>query len=320
MNIQRDLKELQKNEKKSKIQKSKNLGKNFWNKEYSQTDSDKFSLSENPSEDLQKFTRWLGREYKDEYINKYTKFIDAGCGNGRNSIWLSETFGAKGIGYDLSEIAIKNANQKKLEKKLENNLNFFVQNLNQPIKAENNSHDLVLDMVASHVLRKEEREYFKNEVLRVLKSGGYYFLKSLPESYKRYSENVDAKGQVIKAFNPRRTARDYCSSLNIFGLDWELAYSAQYSTADLKNKLRYAWLPGFTNFFDEKFSKDHQLPQYLALDNTEKNILKRDLSLTDIRNLNLKEYSDFGFRCTAKPNQASQEKLDSFKTNPPILP
>jgi cyclopropane fatty-acyl-phospholipid synthase-like methyltransferase len=170
---------VQKNEKKSKIQKSKNLGKNFWNKEYSQTDSDKFSLSENPSEDLQKFTRWLGREYKDEYINKYTKFIDAGCGNGRNSIWLSETFGAKGIGYDLSEIAIKNANQKKLEKKLENNLNFFVQNLNQPIKAENNSHDLVLDMVASHVLRKEEREYFKNEVLRVLKSGGYYFLKSL---------------------------------------------------------------------------------------------------------------------------------------------
>ncbi|MBP7843207.1 MAG: hypothetical protein KA116_00180 [Proteobacteria bacterium] len=148
----------------------------------------------------------------------------------------------------------------------------------------------------------------------------YYFLKSLPESYKRYSEHLDAKGQVIKAFNPRRTARDYCSSLNIFGLDWELAYSAQYSSADLKNKLRYAWLPGFTNFFDEKFSKDHQIPEYLALDNTEKDILKRDLSLTDIRNLKLKEYSDFGFRCTAKPNQASQEKLDSFRTNPPILP
>jgi SAM-dependent methyltransferase len=162
--------------------KSKSMnqnGKNFWNKEYSEKDGNKFSLSDNSSEDLQKFTRWLKREYKDDFFNKHTVFLDAGCGNGRNSLWLSETFGSKGVGYDLSEIAIKSANQKKYEQKIENNLTFYVQNLNQPIKLENESQDVVLDMIASHVLRKDERVVFKNEVLRVLKSGGYYFLKSL---------------------------------------------------------------------------------------------------------------------------------------------
>ena len=37
----------------------------------------------------------------------------------------------------------------------------------------------MIDAIASHVLRYEERVAFKKEVLRVLSSGSYYFLKSL---------------------------------------------------------------------------------------------------------------------------------------------
>jgi SAM-dependent methyltransferase len=193
-----------------RIQKNKiQSAKNFWNNEYAKKDGDKFSLSTEASEDLQKFTRWLKREYKDEYINKWTKFIDAGCGNGRNSIWLAETFGAKGIGYDISENAIKEAKNAShfLPQEKSKNLTFFVQNINGKIKAEDNSQDLVLDMIASHVLRKEERIFFKSEVVRVLKSGGYYFLKSLLldddfHAKKMIKEDAGASGEENSYIHP----------------------------------------------------------------------------------------------------------------------
>jgi len=161
-----------------KIPKNFNNAKAFWDNEYSIYGGDKFTLSTEPSEDLVKFTRWLAREYKgQEPLNKETKFIDAGCGNGRNSFFLSENFGCTGLGYDISSKAIESANKKLKTKKLP--LKFIEQNLNHMIPVGDNSQDLVIDAIASHVLRKEERDFFKSEVLRVLSSGSYYFLKSL---------------------------------------------------------------------------------------------------------------------------------------------
>lgn len=160
----------------------------FWDNEYTEKKDeegnivygDKFSLSLTASEDLQKFTRFLEREYKGQQpINKTTKFVDAGCGNGRNSFFLAENFGAQGVGYDISPEAIKSANAKLKLLPSGINLKFLVQNLNEAIPVEDNSQDLVVDAVASHVLRKDEREFFKKEVVRVLTSGSYYFLKSL---------------------------------------------------------------------------------------------------------------------------------------------
>jgi len=176
-------------QKKAELEKQKSGKTNFksaeafWNKEYSQTGGEKFTLSTEASEDLQKFTRWLQREYRgQEPINKNSKFIDAGCGNGRNSFFLAENFWAQGIGYDISNVAIKEADKKLKNLKAQNkeiNLKFVVQNLNQAIPAPDNSQDFVIDAIASHVLKKDERDFFKSEVLRVLTTGSYYFLKSL---------------------------------------------------------------------------------------------------------------------------------------------
>lgn len=164
---------------------AKNNAKDFWDNEYSKG-GDNFSISTEPSEDLQKFVRWLERQYKgQEPINRNFEFIDAGCGNGRNAIYLAENFKAKGFGYDISPEAIKSANRavedinRRLPKGEQLDLNFFVQGLAEGITAEDNTVDLVIDAVASHVLRHNERIFFKNEVLRVLSSGSYYFLKSL---------------------------------------------------------------------------------------------------------------------------------------------
>lgn len=176
----------------------------FWDKEYSGAEKN-FSLSEEPSQDLQKFVRFLEREYKGQQpINKNTKFVDAGCGNGRNSFYLAENFGAKGVGYDISEEAIKKANNK-LKNNPKLDIAFSVQNLNESIPQENNSVDLVIDAIASHVLRANERIVFKNEVLRVLTSGSYYFLKSLlldddshaKQMIKEFGENAGEPNSYI---------------------------------------------------------------------------------------------------------------------------
>lgn len=152
----------------------------FWDKEYAREGGDKFSLSEDASADLEKFCRWLERQYPGQRpINSRTKFVDAGCGNGRNAIFLAKEFGAKGLGFDISGEAIKKAEKNAVKEKVDKNLKFEVRNLNEGIPELDNSQDMVIDAVASHVLRHNERIFFKNEVARVLTGGSYYFLKSL---------------------------------------------------------------------------------------------------------------------------------------------
>lgn len=151
----------------------------FWDKEYS-GQSENFSLSTEASEDLKKFVRFLEREFKGQQpLNGKTKFVDAGCGNGRNAIYLAQNFGAQGLGYDISPEAIKVAKKNAEAEGVAKKLNFEVRGLNEGIPEIDNSQDLVIDAVASHVLKLNERIFFKNEVLRVLTSGSYYFLKSL---------------------------------------------------------------------------------------------------------------------------------------------
>jgi hypothetical protein len=87
---------------------------------------------------------------------------------------MHERFGVSGVGYDISSEGIKSAGKGRNP-----NLHFITQNINQDIPAKDGQADLVIDAIVSHVLKKDEREKFKQEVLRVLSTGSYYFLKSL---------------------------------------------------------------------------------------------------------------------------------------------
>jgi ubiquinone/menaquinone biosynthesis C-methylase UbiE len=164
---------------KADLAAGKSLYKNaeqFWNAEYGDDGEGKnFTLSTNPSEDLQKFIRWLERQYKGQQVfNKNSFVVDVGCGNGRNLLWMNSEFGVGGVGYDISSTGVNSAKNKG-----QKGVNFTAQNVNEKIPCEDNKADLVIDAVVSHVLRKDEREKFRQEVLRVLSTGSYYFLKSL---------------------------------------------------------------------------------------------------------------------------------------------
>jgi SAM-dependent methyltransferase len=158
-----------------KNNKSKRHGVSFWDQEY--TKPEHLSMSVEVSGDLEKFTRWLERQTKRTLLNPTSSAVDFGCGNGRNLLYLAGSYGMHGVGNDSSGAAIKEA--KMLAEKEDAQLKYEVRNMagtHQNIP--DGSQTLALDMMSSHFLNKEDRALLRDEVYRVLKPGGYFFMKT----------------------------------------------------------------------------------------------------------------------------------------------
>lgn len=153
--------------------KRKVHGATFWDREY--TNPEHLKLSLNVSEDLAKFTRWLLRNDESAYLlNAGNAVVDAGCGNGRNLIYLAREFGMKGYGVDISSAAIAQA--KKLSVELP--IRYEVGSAGDPLSVADESQTLALDMMTSHFLDKAGREQLRDELFRTLTQGGYLFMKT----------------------------------------------------------------------------------------------------------------------------------------------
>lgn len=179
-----------------KWKQNKNKGGGFWNKEYKKGEN--FSLSTNPSEDLIKFTRWLEREYNRKFLNQTASILDLGCGNGRNLIYLSQTFDARGIGFDISNEGIL------LARKASENmpLKYETCSITEPIPLPDKSQTIVLDMMTSHFLNNEERAKLISEIARVLKPGGWLF-------FKTFLKDEDAHAKRLLRENPAEETGSY---------------------------------------------------------------------------------------------------------------
>ncbi len=153
-------------------QKKKRHGATFWDYEY--TEGGNLKLSVKQSEDLEKFTRWLARQKEHEMFRQGDKVLDLGCGNGRNLVFLAQQFGTTGTGYDISTAAIAQA------KELGNGLplTFETRSIAGDIPLPDSSHALALDMMSSHFLNAAERTHLRDEVFRILRPGGWFFVKT----------------------------------------------------------------------------------------------------------------------------------------------
>jgi ubiquinone/menaquinone biosynthesis C-methylase UbiE len=152
--------------------KRKVHGATFWDREY--TNPEHLKLSSSESQDLAKFTRWLIRRNRGDLLASGESVFDVGCGNGRNLIFLSQQFDMKGIGLDISSAAIAQAKQASATLPI----SYFVGSAAQTLPAEDNSQSLVLDMMTSHFLNRNEREQLRDEIFRILKPGGFLFMKT----------------------------------------------------------------------------------------------------------------------------------------------
>jgi SAM-dependent methyltransferase len=152
--------------------KRKVHGATFWDQEY--TNPEHLKLSDKESEDLAKFTRWLARRERTDLLTPPVSAIDAGCGNGRNLIFLAREFGISGVGIDISSAAIAQAKRASLNFPIK----YDVRDADELLPIESNSQALALDMMTSHFLDKAGREQLRDELFRVLVPGGYLFMKT----------------------------------------------------------------------------------------------------------------------------------------------
>lgn len=152
--------------------KRKQHGESFWDAEYKNPGY--LKLSTNPSDDLEKFTRWVERQKRTDVLSPKASALDAGCGNGRNLIYLAEQYGMKGVGYDISKAAVIQA--ARASHGLD--LSYTARSIAGPLSVPDDSQELVLDMMTSHFLKKEERGVLRDEIFRVLAPGGLLFMKT----------------------------------------------------------------------------------------------------------------------------------------------
>ncbi len=157
---------------------------NFWNKEYKH--GKHLALSDEPAEDMMKFFRFVERLEGKKSLNPTSIVLDLGCGNGRNIIYVSKTYGMAGSGYDISESAISQA--KKASEGLP--LKYEVRSIAGSLPFPDNSVTLVLDMMTSHFLSNTERKNLQKEIHRVLKPGGWFFLKTFLRTDDVHAERL----------------------------------------------------------------------------------------------------------------------------------
>lgn len=184
--------------------------KEFWNKEYK--DPSMFLLSEEVSADLVKFTRWAQKEYGKDVLRPEITVLDAGCGNGRNLLWMNREFGIGGYGYDISDEGIAQAQKNASTQKWGNKLTFAVRSLDELIPLPDESVDIVIDAMSSHFLKNEERARFISEVTRVLKPQGVLFFKSFYAERDSHTKELLAEhsaGEENAYIHPRLKVYEY---------------------------------------------------------------------------------------------------------------
>jgi len=176
----------------------------FWNKEYKNgrgkkgIRSSNLALSTDPSEDLMKFTRWLERESGKELLNIKGSVLDLGCGNGRNLIYMHDTYGMRGIGFDISNEAIAQAKKLSAGKPI----SYEARSIIGPLPVEDESQTIALDMMVPHFLNSEERKVLVKEIARTLKLGGYLY-------FKTFLLDDDLNAKRLLRENPAEEAGSY---------------------------------------------------------------------------------------------------------------
>jgi SAM-dependent methyltransferase len=209
----------------------------IWEKEYQHpqliTDSDE------PSTDFKHFIKYLRKTHKVDLDG--LQVLDLGSGNGKNAFFLAER-GAIVTGYELSDTAVQKANHRAQTKGAEG-IRFTKRDIGQPYPLADATIDLVIDVICSNSLDEEARELYLAEVSRVLKPGGYFFVRAL-------AKEGDKNAQKLLTSHPGPEKDTYI--MPEFGLiervfskeDFEGLYGRYFTIELLERKSSYSFFKG----------------------------------------------------------------------------
>lgn len=127
-----------------------------------------------PQKDFLNFIKFLKKveKYKIEGRN----ILDLGSGTGRNSNYLAD-MGNSVIGIEISSTALKTAKDRAQMDNIE--VDYRLGDIGAPYDVADNSIDIILDITSSNSLNEKGRAIYLKEMHRVLKNGGYIFVRTL---------------------------------------------------------------------------------------------------------------------------------------------
>ncbi len=209
-----------------------------WENEYQ--DSKLVTKNSEPQNDTLRFFKYLKKEAKLELEN--LNILDLGCGTGRNSNYLAN-LGNKAVGLEISETALKIAKSRARELGIEKNVKYLNLSIGAKYPLEDNFFDIALDVTSSNSLNEKEREIYLQEVSRVLKTGGYFFVRGL-------CKDGDKNAKNLLKLSPGREYDTYIMkemglTERVFTeIDFRKMYSQYFKIKKLEKKSGYAKFQG----------------------------------------------------------------------------
>lgn len=218
---------------------------NVWDKEYN---NPKFITGkDSPQADTLRFLKFLKKEQKYRLEDK--SVLDLGCGTGRNSNYLAD-LGNKVIGIEISRTALSLAKTRASEMGV--NVDYRLGDIGEKYEIEDNSIDVVLDITSSNSLNEKGREIYLSEVARVLKNGGYFFVRALCKDSNQNVKNLlkDSPGREYDTY----VLKDIGLTERVFSKnDFIKMYLKYFKILSLEKKTNY------TTFNERIYKRDYWL-------------------------------------------------------------
>jgi len=203
-----------------------------WEREY--RNSQLLTKENKPQNDVVRFVKFLKKEAG---LNiEDLSVLDIGSGAGRNTNYFS-TLDAKATGLEISDTAINIA--KRYAHDMSVAPTFIKHDIGQVYPLEDQSFDIALDITSSNSLDEKGREIYLKEVSRVLKSGGYFFVRAL-------CKDGDSNAKNLLKINPGKEKDTYVMkelglTERVFSKDDFMAtYSQYFDIVSVEKKSGYA--------------------------------------------------------------------------------
>jgi SAM-dependent methyltransferase len=203
------------------------------------------SPSNVPHADVMRFVRWLKKQKRrngERLELEGIRVLDLGSGTGRNAYYFAEE-GARAVGYEFSPTALALA--KEIARAGNLDIEYRLQDIGTPFPLEDGSVDIILDVTSSNSLSDAARSTYLKEMDRVLKPGGYLFLRALS-----LEGDTNAK-ELVKRFPGPDPDTYIHPDLHIIEKTFtreslEQIYSPYFRIQELKRVQHYATVAGRT--------------------------------------------------------------------------
>lgn len=216
-----------------------------WEKEY--RNPKLVTKNAGPQADTLRFLKFLKKEQKYTVTGKI--ILDLGCGTGRNANYLAENDNTV-IGIEISKTAIEIAKARAKESRVA--VEYRVGDIGVPYEIEDASIDIILDVTSSNSLDDKGRDIYLNECVRVLRDGGYMFVRALCKDGNKNVKNLlkSSPGKeydtyIIKEIN--LTERVFSKE------DFIALYGRFFKILNLEKKTSYS------TFNDRVYKRDYWL-------------------------------------------------------------